>query len=114
MTSTSPLRYPGGKARFTAFISEAIKTSGEEASVFVEPFCGGAGASIKLLENRVVGSIALNDLDPLVSSFWKIVFGKSCKTKRDIDWLVSSIESVKHTVNEWRKQKALKPSTIRD
>jgi len=31
MISTSPLRYPGGKTRFTNFIWEAIRSSGEQA-----------------------------------------------------------------------------------
>ncbi len=114
MVSTSPLRYPGGKARFTRFILDAISTSGEVADVFVEPFCGGAGAAIALLESGHVKRIALNDIDPLVASFWKVVFGKSCQTHDDINWLIRLIESADISIAEWRYQKTLKPSCIRE
>jgi DNA adenine methylase len=114
MISTSPLRYPGGKARFTDFIWESIVASGENPTVFVEPFCGGAGASIALLEMGRVPLIALNDVDPLVASFWKIVFGKSRKRRDDIDWLVGNIESTDLSIAEWKRQKALRPSSIRE
>ena len=69
MISTSPMRYPGGKARFAQYIWEAIQASRERSEVFVEPFCGGAGVSLALLEKGQVQRIALNDLDSLVSSF---------------------------------------------
>lgn len=114
MISTSPLRYPGGKARFTDFIEQAIISSGEEPAVFVEPFCGGAGSSIALLESGVIDRIALNDKDPLVSSFWKVVFGKSRKTKHDINWLINAVEQADLTIKEWRKQKAKEPDNIRE
>src|SRR5450432_2471219 len=113
MTSTSPLRYPGGKARFTDFICDSLKSSGKEAKIFVEPFCGGAGASIALLELGKVQRIALNDIDPLVSSFWKVVFGKTRASRKDIDWLIRKIESSEITVDEWRRQKAIKPDSYR-
>lgn len=114
MISTSPLRYPGGKARFSKFISEAIVASGEQTEVFVEPFCGGAGAAIALLESKKVDRISLNDLDPLVASFWKIVFGKSSKNRDDIEWLCKSIEMAEFSINEWRRQKASNPTNVRE
>lgn len=113
MISTSPLRYPGGKARFTNFIWEAICSSGEEAKIFVEPFCGGAGAAIALLESGKVNRIALNDYDPLVSNFWKVIFGKSQRPKQDFYWLIDKINTTPVTIEEWRRQKNIKPDTIR-
>lgn len=114
MISTSPLRYPGGKARFTHFIFDSIKTSGEAAEVFVEPFCGGAGASIALLESKKIKRIALNDIDPLVASFWKVVFGKSCKSRDDIQWLVDKVELSDISVDEWIRQRNYKPQNVRE
>lgn len=114
MISTSPLRYPGGKARFTDFIWEAIVASGETADIFAEPFCGGAGAAIALLEAGKVKRIALNDVDPLVASFWKVVFGKSRKTSHDINWLIGKIESADLSIAEWKRQKALEPRSVRE
>lgn len=114
MKSTSPLRYPGGKARFTNFIWEAVDASGERADVFVEPFCGGAGAAIALLEAGHVQRVALNDVDPLVASFWKVVFGKSRRTRHDINWLIDRVDSAELTLDEWRRQKLLTPSSVRE
>jgi DNA adenine methylase len=113
MTSTSPLRYPGGKTRFTKFIWEAVQESGEDAHLFVEPFCGGSGAALALLESGKVERIALNDCDPLISSFWKVVFGKSRKSRHDINWLIGTVESAEISVDEWRRVKASKPDSLR-
>ena len=114
MTSTSPLRYPGGKARFTNFIWEAITTSEEQTRLFIEPFCGGAGAAIALLESGKVKRIALNDVDPLVAHFWQVVFGKSNTTDDDINWLIHSVETAELSTTEWRRQKELVPTNVRE
>lgn len=114
MISTSPLRYPGGKARFSDFIWKSIAASGENADLFVEPFCGGSGAALALLEKGYLKRIALNDADPLVASFWKVVFGKSSSNRRDINWLANSVETAELSVAEWRRQKALSPNSIRE
>ncbi len=113
MVSTSPLRYPGGKARLSQYIWEAIIKSDEKIEVFVEPFCGGAGASIALLEAGRVNKIALNDIDPLVASFWKVVFGKTRSTRHDINWLIDSVQSVDLSIEEWKRQRDLKPTSER-
>lgn len=114
MTSTSPLRYPGGKARFTDFIVSALTSIDDAVDVFVEPFCGGAGVSIALLELGEVQRIAINDVDPLVSSFWKIVFGRSRRSRDDLEWLIKHIETADISLNEWRRQKNLQPVNIRE
>lgn len=114
MISKSPLRYPGGKTRFVPFIWSAIEHSGLKPSIFVEPFCGGAGVSLALLELGHVQSIALNDVDPLIASFWQVVFGKTDAPDADIAWLLFQVETATLTVDEWRRQKALKPTSVRE
>lgn len=114
MISTSPLRYPGGKARFTDLISHAITQSGETATLFVEPFCGGAGVSIALLESKQVDRVALNDADPLISNFWQVVFGKTSNNDSDINWLISQVETAILSVPEWRRIKTSSPSSARE
>ncbi len=114
MISTSPLRYPGGKTRFTKFIWEAILASGMGSKLFVEPFCGGAGVSISLLETGKIDRIALNDSDPLVSSFWRVVFGKSKRAQEDVKWLIGKIESSVVNIDEWRKQREYKPQNLKE
>jgi DNA adenine methylase len=114
MTSTSPLRYPGGKTRFTKFILSALSLLENPVEVFVEPFCGGAGVSIALLEAKKVQRIAINDIDPLVSSFWKIVFGRGRRSRDDLEWLIKQIESADISLDEWRHQKSFQPNNIRE
>src|SRR6187399_622471 len=113
MNSISPLRYPGGKTRFRHFIAEALSLTKKPPEVFAEPFCGGSSVAIALLEEGKVESIALNDLDPLVSSFWKVVFGKSAKDRRDINWLLKQIEEAEVSLDQWRRQKELVPTCKR-
>ena len=114
MTSISPLRYPGGKTRFIHIISSILETLTPRSTVFVEPFCGGAGVSLALLENDLVPRIALNDLDGLVSNFWQVVFSKGQATTADFEWLLASVEHATISLEEWKRQKALQPTTLRE
>lgn len=114
MISTSPLRYPGGKTRFVYIISDVLEMLTPKPIVFVEPFCGGSGISLALLENNLVSRIALNDLDELVASFWQVVFGKGQATDADFEWLLATIEYATISLEEWRRQKALRPASLRE
>lgn len=109
-TSTrSILRYPGSKARFGSFIAKTIALNAPRPRLFVEPFCGGASVSIALLEDKVVDAIAINDVDPLIAQLWSAVFSKS-----GAEWLASQVLEVPLTVDEWKRQKALRPSSRRE
>jgi DNA adenine methylase len=88
MISLSPLRYPGGKSRFTTFIWDSMIQSGEKTKLFVEPFCGGSAVSISLLNSFKVQQIALNDSDPLVANFWKSFSAKGGSGYDDFQWLL--------------------------
>ena len=46
----SPLRYPGGKGKLEPFMELLIKQTGHQGGVYVEPFAGGAGIALELLE----------------------------------------------------------------
>lgn len=108
-TSTrSVLRYPGSKARFSDFIAKTISLNAGPPRLFVEPFCGGASVSIALLEDGVVDKIAINDVDPLIAQFWATVFSKA-----GAEWLASRVVEVPLSVEEWKRQKALKPTSQR-
>ncbi|MDX1916245.1 MAG: DNA adenine methylase [Methylophilus sp.] len=109
-TSTrSVLRYPGSKARFVDFIEKTIKLNKPKFDVFAEPFCGGASVSIALLERGIVENVALNDADPLVAHLWDCVFCPS-----SADWLIEKVKTIPLTLDEWKYQKNLEPSTPRD
>jgi|SRR3989344_4179739 len=97
---SSPLRYPGGKTRLAYFLSNAIEKnfSENEKIVLVEPYAGGAGASLKLLFSGKVDKIIINDLDKAIFSFWKIAVSEP-------DFLINRIKKVSINIDEWRKQK---------
>lgn len=52
---TSPLRYPGGKVRMAPFLAGAFAAqwSVMDIEIFLEPFAGGLGAGLKLLEQML-------------------------------------------------------------
>jgi DNA adenine methylase len=70
MRSLSPLRYPGGKASLAAFIEETIHEVHNDCYHYVEPYAGGAGVALYLLEKKVVKKIWINDLDENIYCFW--------------------------------------------
>lgn len=74
MKHLSPLRYPGGKARLTPFITRLLHEQRPALQEYAEPFAGGAGVALNLLMNEEVRSVRINDLDPGIAAFWRAVF----------------------------------------
>jgi len=94
----SPLRYPGGKNCIFPFVSSLIQENGLLGCKYVEPYAGGSGLALRLLYEEYAESIVINDLDPLVYSFWKTCISE---TNRLIDW----IDKIPVTVTTWKKCK---------
>ena len=92
---STPLRYPGGKGSLKYFLANVVNVNGLRGKSIVEPFCGGAGASIPLLLAGVVNELHLNDANPAIASFWKAVV-------HDTDALVNLIKYTPVTVDQWR------------
>ena len=56
----SPLRYPGGKGKLAPFMKSIIEITGHVGGTYIEPFAGGAGIALDLLENdREVRDISM-------------------------------------------------------
>lgn len=106
---SSPLRYPGGKTRLASKLSEVIEKNfkQDEKVILVEPYAGGAGASLALLFASKVDKIIINDLDNSIYTFWKIAV-------LDTDYLINRIKRTEITLNEWKKQKAIYLSSKND
>lgn len=66
----TPLRYPGGKARFAPFLASVMRDNGLSGSHYLEPYAGGAGVALELLFHGDASHIHINDLDPAVFDFW--------------------------------------------
>ncbi|TDQ67222.1 site-specific DNA-adenine methylase [Maritalea mobilis] len=94
-TAASPFRYPGGKGFMTNYLKrhlEAMNSNGEK--LFVEPFCGGAGAAINLLKTGAVDQLHLNDADIRIYSAWKAMITES-------DRFLDAIQSARLDLEEW-------------
>jgi DNA adenine methylase len=69
----TPLRYPGGKARFAPFIASIMEGNGLAGGHYLEPYAGGAAVALELLFHRTASHNHLNDFDPAVYDFWVAV-----------------------------------------
>src|SRR5450830_1189799 len=69
----TPLRYPGGKAKFAPFIAQVMDANGLAGGHYFEPYAGGAGVALELLYHGHASHVHINDLDPAVNSFWRAV-----------------------------------------
>jgi len=96
----TPLRYPGGKTKYTDLFVEIISRNKLENCTFVEVFAGGSGAAIKLLLNGHVKALFLNDLDVAIYSFWRAA-------KEWPAGLIKLIRSTPVSMKEWKRQKAI-------
>ncbi|MDP9643194.1 site-specific DNA-adenine methylase [Actinopolyspora lacussalsi] len=72
----SPLRYPGAKSSLSPILSRVITSATAsrevpEINLLVEPFAGGASASLRMIGDGTVDRILLADGDPLVTAFWQ-------------------------------------------
>lgn len=94
----SPLRYPGGKAALADVLAQTIVVNELSQPRYFEPFAGGAGAALRLLNDKVVSEIHLNDLDPRIAAFWTAVLDHP-------DRFAEQIQSIPVTIEEWRRQR---------
>lgn len=75
-------------------IQRLIAANVPPPALFVEPFCGGASTSLRLLVSDQIQRTWLNDLDPLVYSFWKTA-------TFDTLWLIDAMHAEPVTVERW-------------
>lgn len=102
----SPLRYPGGKRRLLPYVARAVAALPRRPSLFVEPFAGGCAVSIGLLEHGFVPRIGLADADPLVASFWRVVFDPRLAPR-----LAEQVLRVPLTLEFWTRMRRATPRT---
>ena len=94
----SPLRYPGGKGKLEPFMEFMVRKLNRVGGTYIEPFAGGAGIAIGLLENGLVNDVVINDLDKGIYSFWRAVLTET-------DRFIENIEQVPLSIEEWEKQR---------
>ncbi len=96
----SPLRYPGGKGKLEPFMEMLIKQTGHIGGTYIEPFAGGAGIALELLEKNIVNEIVINDFDKGIYSFWKAILTET-------DRFIDDIRNVTLNIDEWNRQRTI-------
>lgn len=90
----TPLRYPGGKARFAPLIAGVIADNNLTGGHYLEPYAGGAGVALSLLVDSVVEHVHINDADPAIADFWRAATQQS-------DQLVAMVASQPIDMDAW-------------
>lgn len=96
----TPLRYPGGKRRLSAFVMRLLEANDLRDIQYAEPYAGGASLALALLFEEYAATIHINDLSRPVYAFWHSVLN-------DTDALCRRIEKTKITMKEWHRQRAV-------
>lgn len=106
----NPLRYPGAKSKLASYIQELIINENLHGCTFLEPYGGSAAVSFKLLENDVISYAKINELDPLIFSFWHSVMNHTEELIQLIETTEISIESW-HNISQYRNPNHLNGKT---
>ena len=96
----TPLRYPGGKARFAPLIADVIKSNHLTGGHYLEPYAGGAGVALVLLMDGVVSHIHINDADPAIAVFWRAAV-------QETEQMINLVASEPVTVEAWHHWRAM-------
>lgn len=96
----SPLRYPGGKACLTQFLTEVAQKNNLVGGSYIELYAGGAGAALNLLFNNVFQHIHINDYDYNIYSFWFSILNNT-------EEFIQLIQETPITLEEWYHQKEI-------
>lgn len=92
----TPLRYPGGKSKLAKQFEVICKSN--NINMYIEPYAGGFGIGLYLLLNNVVKNVIINDIDPLIHSFWYSIL----KHKNEF---IDLIRNTNITMDNWYKYK---------
>jgi DNA adenine methylase len=97
---STPLRYPGGKGKFSRFVKQVFEANGILDGHYVEPYAGGAGVALELLFQEYASHIHINDIDTAVYLFWKAAVHHTSD-------LCDLIIETPVTIENWHKQRAV-------
>lgn len=92
----SPLRYPGGKGRMADALAEIFLAQFGllDVEVWGEPFAGGAGAGLHLLDRGVVDEVWLTERNRGLAAFWRAVVG-------DAGQLAARVRACRPDMSSW-------------
>ncbi|AZZ54942.1 DNA adenine methylase [Rathayibacter iranicus] len=90
----SPLRYTGGKAPMASWLGEMFdrQHSGLPIELWIEPFAGGAGAALTLLNRGAVDEVHLIDANAGIAAFWQAVLADGEDLARRVRLTVPTLD----------------------
>lgn len=94
----SPLRYPGGKARMAPFLGEmfANQVATMDVEVWLEPFAGGAGAALTLLDADAVSEVWLTEKNPAIAAMWRTVLAEGAALAVKVERTIPDLATWEH------------------
>lgn len=95
----SPLRYPGGKHKLYAYVSQLMIEN--KCTTYIEPFAGGSALALGLLLNGIAKNIIINDFDYTIYCFWKSIL-------ENTDAFINKMFSTQINMSEWYIQKDIR------
>jgi len=95
----SPLRYPGGKNKLSAFIAK-ICVDNNINGHYIEAYAGGASVALFLLLEGYVNQITINDKDRSIYAFWYSVLNYPSE-------LCEKIRTCEISIENWLIQKKI-------
>lgn len=100
-------RYPGGKAKVSGDIYNALKERLNHSNAeFREPFIGGGAITKLYLKKKLTGQVWINDCDPGIASIWHCVINEPKE-------LINIIEAYVPNINDyWQFKKDLTDPNI--
>lgn len=96
----SPLRYPGGKARMAGWLDVLFRQQWDHVEVWMEPFAGGAGAGLTLLDADAIPELWLVEKHPALAAFWTTL-------TQDGHRLANHIRRLDPTMTLWHHSKSV-------
>lgn len=69
----SPFRYPGGKTWLVPYLRDWLGHQKKKPSRMIEPFAGGAIASLTAGFEKLASHVIFAELDPRVAAVWQVV-----------------------------------------
>lgn len=104
----SPFRYPGGKTWLVPHLRKWLKSLPKTPSRFVEPYAGGAIASLTAGFERLAKNVVFAEMDEGVASVWRVVLNGQAR------WLAEQIKSFELTLENVRRVLDAPGKSLRD
>jgi DNA adenine methylase len=104
----SPFRYPGGKTWLVPQLRCWLLSKRSIPARFIEPFAGGAIASMTVGFERLAKHVIFAEVDAAVAAVWRVVLNG------EAEWLARRILSFQVTAQNVERTLEVKPESLRE